>query len=628
MPKTLPKLSWLPDFEGRQHVYRPLNKTRQEIRVLEVFGHSDRSAPLHCTLRTISIRENGVDHYHAISYYWGSTLDLDVVTVHTATNSSTGLYTTKADAKNAFQIPITKSLAAALRQLRDSHQAADGPLVLWTDAICINQLDLEERAQQVAMMRTIYVSAASVWIWLGESDTQVEKGLTDTFALARYLESRAFDDENNNLKLDPTFVECAVAGVKDPTQSVELQNLVLSVGALAGLPYWYRGWTIQEATANGTVRLQYGLTYCHVVNWGKLVSSLDELFYPLIFHLRHQGSLTAALAHIHSWTSTHTCYATSESFKDYLLTDLVFGNAREHVSLSLTVLGRSNHWQTADQRDRVYALMGAMGGFAALDLKPNYKDTVEELFKKTTVQILTVGQSWSHLQFFYPSASPFLPSWTIDFTRCINMENYARGNLLYHHSKRWKAAGDSKLRARRGCLCSSGVIYTAGFLFDDIIAISNYRPPQKSDDVYNQKAEAWLDLWRKYRHYVRDKAQYLTEDLDHVCYRTWSGGMVKNEEFGAQHSEAAQNGSDELHSALWQAINNQFKSRRFVITKQGYIGLVPDTSQVGDRVGILASGSMPFVLRKVETAQVRGDAYILIGGCYVDGKLIFTSARI
>jgi hypothetical protein len=629
MPKTLPKLSWLPDFEGRRQVYRPLSKTRQEIRVLEVFGNSDRSAPLHCILRTISVREKGVNHYHALSYYWGSTLDLDVVTVHTAPNRSIGLHATMADAKNAFHIPITKSLAAALRQFRDSHQAADGPLILWTDAICINQLDPDERAQQVAIMRTIYVAATSVWVWLGDADRQVEKGLLNAFALARHLGCKAFDNDNNNIKLDSTLVERAVAGVKDPTQTVELHELVLSVGALAGLPYWYRGWTIQEATANSTVRLQYGLTFCHVLNWGKLVSCLDGLFYPLIFHLRHQEPLTIALAHLHSWTSTQTCYATSESFKDYLLTEMVFSNAEfsnapDHVSLSLTVLGRSNHWQTADQRDRVYALVGAMGGFTALDLKPNYRNTVEDLFKKATVQLLTVGQSWSHLQFFYPSASPFLPSWAIDFTRCINMENYASVNLLYNHSKRWKAAGDSKIRVRQGRLCSSSVLHTAGFLFDEIIAISDYRSPRRPNDIYDQKADAWLDLWREHRYYVRDKAKYFSEDLGHVCYRTWCGGMVDDEEFGPHHIESAQDESSGQCLPLSQAINNQFKNRRFVITKQGYVGLVPDTSQVGDRVGILASGSMPFVLRKVETPQVRGDAYILIGGCYVDGKLTYT----
>jgi hypothetical protein len=41
-------------------------------------------------------------------------------------------------------------------------------VVFWVDAICINQADLDERAQQVKQMRDIYQSAEEVIIDLGE----------------------------------------------------------------------------------------------------------------------------------------------------------------------------------------------------------------------------------------------------------------------------------------------------------------------------------------------------------------------------------------------------------------------------------------------------------------------------
>jgi hypothetical protein len=37
----------------------------------------------------------------------------------------------------------------------------------WIDAICINQLDVPERNQQLAMMKWIYFRADTVVIWLG-----------------------------------------------------------------------------------------------------------------------------------------------------------------------------------------------------------------------------------------------------------------------------------------------------------------------------------------------------------------------------------------------------------------------------------------------------------------------------
>jgi len=627
MSKSLPKLSWLPDFDGRKRLYRPLNKRRQEIRVVEVLPDADRSAPLRCALRTISIRSEGVVEYNALSYYWGSTLDLETVIVHREPSNDITFRLKPPTLAETFRIPITKSLGGALRQFRALQQSANGPLVLWTDAICINQLDPDERGQQVAIMRKIYIAATSVWVWLGERDARAEKGLIDAFAIARYRRCEAFSEVDHNMNTNLTFIESAIAGVNDPVNATALQDLVRSVGALASLPYWYRGWTIQEATASGSVRLQYGTSYCHVKSWAKLASCLDDVFYPLIFHLRRIEPLRASLAYLHSWTSTQLCYATSETLKGYSLVDM---NIRDHpnapaqVAMSLTIFSRSNHWQTADQRDRMFALMGAMGGFAALGLRPNYRSSIESIFEKATVEVLRVGQSWSHLQFFHPSASPFLPSWVIDFTRCINMENYASVNLLYNHSERWTAAGSSKARINYRSSVRPGVLHTAGFLFDEIIAISTYKPPHKSDSVLAPLADTWEELWRQYRSFVYTMGQYHNREVtsDYVVYRTWCGGMVNNEPFGDQHFEAAQDESNVLHTPLWTAINNQVNNRRFVVTQRGYIGLAPESTQVGDRVAIFASGSMPFVLRKVETKLVRGNAYIMVGGCYIDGESV------
>jgi hypothetical protein len=50
---------------------------------------------------------------------------------------------------------VTKNLKYALLQLR-----IDGKTrVLWIDAICLNQLDLQEQAQQVKIMSSIYSKA-------------------------------------------------------------------------------------------------------------------------------------------------------------------------------------------------------------------------------------------------------------------------------------------------------------------------------------------------------------------------------------------------------------------------------------------------------------------------------------
>lgn len=62
------------------------------------------------------------------------------------------------------RISIGPNLFSALRALRHGTR----PRVVWVDAICINQVDLDEKKIQVPLMGQIYSKAAAVQIWLGD----------------------------------------------------------------------------------------------------------------------------------------------------------------------------------------------------------------------------------------------------------------------------------------------------------------------------------------------------------------------------------------------------------------------------------------------------------------------------
>ncbi|KAH6681623.1 heterokaryon incompatibility protein-domain-containing protein [Halenospora varia] len=51
--------------------------------------------------------------------------------------------------------------------------------LLWIDAICINQTDLDEKAVQVPLMHQIYSKAASVVVWMGPAIPQTQAFMTD-----------------------------------------------------------------------------------------------------------------------------------------------------------------------------------------------------------------------------------------------------------------------------------------------------------------------------------------------------------------------------------------------------------------------------------------------------------------
>jgi hypothetical protein len=175
---STPRLSFLPDFPGRESLYRPLDAaSKDEIRVITVQPSNDRSSAIHCSLQTISIQNcQSTKPYDAISYFWGSTLTTEKIFVYDEPPADQHDYC-------GFEVPVTPALTGALRHFRAKHTESGEPLVLWTDAVCINLRDATERSQQVTIMRNVYKAATLVLVWLGEGDTVAEMGFVNLFGL-------------------------------------------------------------------------------------------------------------------------------------------------------------------------------------------------------------------------------------------------------------------------------------------------------------------------------------------------------------------------------------------------------------------------------------------------------------
>jgi hypothetical protein len=131
--------------------YSPLSYSNREIRLVTIHLSSEKSAPIECTTITVSLDQ--APSYHALSYCWGD----PSITVPIRLNGA--------------EVQVTENLGVALRyfraalgELRDKNQQVR----LWIDAICINQANLDERSQQVQLMRDIYSGASCVVVWLGE----------------------------------------------------------------------------------------------------------------------------------------------------------------------------------------------------------------------------------------------------------------------------------------------------------------------------------------------------------------------------------------------------------------------------------------------------------------------------
>ncbi|KIN07000.1 hypothetical protein OIDMADRAFT_139713 [Oidiodendron maius Zn] len=90
--------------------------------------------------------------YEALSYTWGGTEKPDAIEI------------------NGSIMDVTLNLYLAMQHLRFE----DRDRILWIDAICIDQDNIEERGHQVQQMANIYKQAEQVLIWLGSATDEID----------------------------------------------------------------------------------------------------------------------------------------------------------------------------------------------------------------------------------------------------------------------------------------------------------------------------------------------------------------------------------------------------------------------------------------------------------------------
>jgi hypothetical protein len=128
-----------------QFPYQPLDTSKLEIRVITLYPGS-RTTPINCSLTHITTNSKSTKPiYKALSYTWGTAEGPKTI------------------ALDGMQVQVRENLWQALYHLRSEEHE----LMIWIDALCINQNDLQERGSQVSRMSAIYGIAKEVIVWLG-----------------------------------------------------------------------------------------------------------------------------------------------------------------------------------------------------------------------------------------------------------------------------------------------------------------------------------------------------------------------------------------------------------------------------------------------------------------------------
>jgi hypothetical protein len=321
------------------NLYFPLNTDRNEIRLLHLKPASQKFDEIECELTTVSF-DDCLLQYEALSYVWGCTRNKRSIKIQD------------------HEVEVTSNLYDALEQLRLKRAER----ILWIDAICINQKDLNERADQVTRMGSIYGRADNVIVWLGQDF----KGCKLAFnCLKRIGEAK---DLHFTKFLSPHM---AVHGLD--LYSTKLQDALIYFFTL---PWWTRVWTVQEYVLAQKATFQCGdavLDSC-------LAREASRNFFN---HERY--SCCNRLRLVESGPGTRG---------EALLRGFVRQESLEFMHLlkdSMSVLYATTHFRqriSTDIRDKVYGMLGMATGEYAAFVHPDYTLPPNQIFESSAVAMI------------------------------------------------------------------------------------------------------------------------------------------------------------------------------------------------------------------------------------------------
>lgn len=381
----------------RIHSRHPLDAHRQGTRQVTI-RCGRYPDPIKCQLETIDL--NSESQYEALSYVWGSTSrTLEIIL-------------------DDHRFKVTENLGIALGFLRSPYEDR----VMWIDAICINQLDLNERASQVRMMGLIYSRATQVVAWLGEGAfghichiRATMDMLGDDYSIIQIL-SRSDLSTDYKLGYLRTIAKSIAEYCEGCSEDGALQLRVS--GIEPPTQYWRRIWTVQEVLFARCLILQskdVAVSEAKVKGFLlQCVRDFDSILESASHDVVNSDIRNALHTEIgprfaSAWQTLDSRHKTRTSFR---------GELHKSVLLNLLHAMRGQRIAT-DPRDYVYGLLGLSEPEIQSQINVRYDSSVKDVYVETFRAIVSHSSRLDVLcDSVLGAATPthHLPSWVPDWS--------------------------------------------------------------------------------------------------------------------------------------------------------------------------------------------------------------------
>ena len=424
--------------------------------------------------------------YIAISYCWGE--------------DKTARYHIQC---NAIAHAVPLEAYRALYRIRD----ASRDLYVWIDSLCINQLDNEERAKQVAMMCRIYQEAKQVSVYLGETLARSMSSCRNTIDAATFLLD-LLDDyyvghpylfHDAAVENEDTRAEDRIDDMKYGAQLCEHHAAFMERGLhdIIEIKWFRRMWIKQEIWASRSIRVHYGALE---IAWGAL-KAWKELYYSTLEHIippANAAKISQPARRLEEYLrplepgypTAHVEVQKTDSPNPFLDPE----NDRDIIQVhNMADVGHAN---CSDPRDRIYALlaMSTLGTFESA--KPSetsfhidYDEPAASTFTRLAEYIIRRDGSIFLVLLNDAFPRPIgagnvegkdLPSWVPDWRFDLGVAPRPKGddNDLLRHSK---------ARVSPSIQIQDALLYVSGH---HVGSISSGLEPQFLDEMF---LDAWIN---------------------------------------------------------------------------------------------------------------------------------------
>ncbi|KAF8189762.1 heterokaryon incompatibility protein-domain-containing protein [Pholiota molesta] len=384
-------------------LYIPLDLDQNFIRLLLLNpGHG--SEDIDCTLAEVNLDSN--PEYTALSYTWGppirrsaSLWALRGIRQYLRERTERTRHSTII--LDGRRVPVTPNLESALLHLRKP----DMPLLLWVDAVCINQDDLEEKTHEVGLMRQIYSQAKQTIVWLGPEADGSNKAMD-------------FIDTSDSIDvMDPKF---KIRSISPPWPNLQ---------ALFARSWWSRMWVIQEALLSKQVIVKCGHREVGFEKFAGLAIKENAL--------RRRLRTDPAFGGSYVLSSRWTLIPPTTPFYTILA---IWHSMQRHQTFSFPlwdILVVTNHFNATLPRDKIYGLLGvcAPQDREAIDIDYTGRKTDAAIFKEAITYTIRSQNHIRPLQFVGRGKKTLeLPSWVPDFSQPNYYFHSSFAEMGYHAS--------------------------------------------------------------------------------------------------------------------------------------------------------------------------------------------------